>query len=45
VFCAKSKNAGVDAVVAEGFEVGGHNEEKKQQHLTPHGKREHLIRF
>jgi enoyl-[acyl-carrier protein] reductase II len=31
-FALKCQEAGVDAVVAEGFEAGGHNGRKRQQH-------------
>jgi enoyl-[acyl-carrier protein] reductase II len=31
-FALKSQEAGVDAVVAEGFEAGGHNGRKKPRH-------------
>lgn len=40
-FARKSEEAGVDAVVAEGFEAGGHNgrEETPTMVLTPHVRR------
>ncbi|MEF2792717.1 MAG: nitronate monooxygenase, partial [Alistipes dispar] len=40
-FARKSEEAGVDAVVAEGFEAGGHNgrEETSTMVLTPHVRR------
>jgi enoyl-[acyl-carrier protein] reductase II len=33
-FALKAQNAGVDAIVAEGFEAGGHNGRMKRQ-LSP----------
>jgi enoyl-[acyl-carrier protein] reductase II len=34
LFALKAQNAGVDAIVAEGFEAGGHNGRMKRQ-LSP----------
>jgi enoyl-[acyl-carrier protein] reductase II len=31
LFALKAQNAGVDAIVAEGFEAGGHNGRMKRQ--------------
>jgi enoyl-[acyl-carrier protein] reductase II len=34
----KAQNAGVDAIVAEGFEAGGHNG-RDETYLKPNGKK------